>query len=84
MRPVTWRNLARASRSVFGSPRSWIYAEMCVAPYFETLAAPSKDVLWFERPGHGPFVDEAAKFNAALVDLVRPRAASDLRRTGVA
>jgi 8-oxo-dGTP pyrophosphatase MutT (NUDIX family) len=36
------------------------------------LTAPSKKLIWFEQSGHEPFVDEPAKFNAAMVELVRP------------
>jgi pimeloyl-ACP methyl ester carboxylesterase len=42
------------------------------AAYFEVLTAPSKRLVWFEESGHEPFVDEPAKFNAAMVELVRP------------
>jgi len=40
--------------------------------YFDALRAPSKKLLWFEASGHEPFVDEAEKFNQAMIDLVRP------------
>ena len=54
--------------------------------YFDALAAPSKRLLWFEESGHEPFVDEPAKFNAAMVELVRPVLASRVsptRPTGI-
>jgi hypothetical protein len=39
--------------------------------------------VWFEESGHEPFVDEPARFNAAMLDLVRPTVTSDLlARTG--
>jgi len=49
----------------------------CVPPevslaYFDVLTAPAKKVVWFEQSGHEPFVDEPDKFNAAMVELVRP------------
>lgn len=53
----------------------WVPPETTV-PYFEELVAPSKQLVWFEASGHEPFVDEPAKFNAAMVDLVRPVAAA--------
>jgi len=28
--------------------------------------------VWFEESGHEPFMAESAKFNAAMVELVRP------------
>jgi pimeloyl-ACP methyl ester carboxylesterase len=40
--------------------------------YFESMTAPRKELVWFEQSGHEPFVDEPAKFNSAVVDLVRP------------
>ena len=46
-------------------------AETSVA-YFNALTAPSKKLLWFEQSGHEPFVDEPAKFNAAMTELMRP------------
>jgi pimeloyl-ACP methyl ester carboxylesterase len=39
--------------------------------YFDALTAPSKKLVWFERSGHEPFVDEPDKFNAAMVEAVR-------------
>lgn len=42
--------------------------------YFEALTAPSKQLLWFDESGHQPFMDEPAKFNRAMVDIVRPLA----------
>lgn len=49
----------------------WVPAETSVA-YFNALAAPSKTLVWFEESGHELFVDEPAKFNRAMVELVRP------------
>ena len=40
--------------------------------YFESLTAPSKKLVWFEESGQEPFVDEPARFNAAMLELVRP------------
>ena len=45
------------------------------ARYFELLAAPSKKFVWFDGSAHEPAVEEPAKFNAAMVELVRPLAA---------
>jgi pimeloyl-ACP methyl ester carboxylesterase len=49
----------------------WVPPETSVA-YFNALTAPSKKLVWFEESGHEPFVDEPAKFNQAMVELVRP------------
>lgn len=40
--------------------------------YFDRLIAPSKRLVFFESSGHEPFVDEPAKFNALMEELVRP------------
>jgi pimeloyl-ACP methyl ester carboxylesterase len=40
--------------------------------YFDMLSAPSKRLLWFEQSAHEPPFEEPAKFNAAMVELVRP------------
>ena len=40
--------------------------------YFDALTAPSKKLVWFEQSGHEPFVDEPAKFNDTMRELVRP------------
>lgn len=49
----------------------WVPPVTSVA-YFDALTAPSKRLVWFEESGHEPFVDEMAKFNQAMVELVRP------------
>ena len=62
------------SRVADASPRSAISVA-----YFNALIAPSKKLAWFEESGHEPFVDEADKFNAAMVELVRPVMATAAR-----
>lgn len=54
-----------------GRKDRWVPPETSVE-YFDMLSAPSKKLVWFEESGHEPFADEADKFNAAMVDLVRP------------
>jgi pimeloyl-ACP methyl ester carboxylesterase len=49
----------------------WVPPQPSLA-YFERLAAPSKQLVWFEQSGHEPFIDEPAKFNSAMAGLVRP------------
>lgn len=51
----------------------WVPPETTVA-YFNALAAPSKQLVWFEHSGHEAFVDEPEKFNSTMVELVRPLA----------
>jgi pimeloyl-ACP methyl ester carboxylesterase len=48
-----------------------VASETSVA-YFDMLTAPSKRLVWFEESAHEPPVEEPAKFNAAMVELVRP------------
>jgi pimeloyl-ACP methyl ester carboxylesterase len=59
-----------------GRSDHWVPPEISIA-YIDALSAPSKQLVWFEQSGHEPFVDEPAKFNAAMTELVRPVLASD-------
>ena len=59
---------------LLGRKDHWVPPETSVA-YFESLSAPSKKLLWFERAGHEVFVDEPDAFNAAMAQLVRPAVA---------
>jgi pimeloyl-ACP methyl ester carboxylesterase len=54
-----------------GSKDHWVPPDASVA-YFEALTAPSKNLVWFEQSGHEPFMDEPAKFNAAMAGLILP------------
>ncbi|MGE5186389.1 MAG: alpha/beta fold hydrolase [Acidobacteriota bacterium] len=54
-----------------GRKDHWVPPETSVA-YFDVLTAPSKQLVWFEQSGHEPFVDEAAKFNAEMIERVLP------------
>ena len=54
-----------------GRKDHWVPPETSVA-FFEALDAPSKELVWFEHSGHLPFADEPDKFNAAMVERVRP------------
>jgi pimeloyl-ACP methyl ester carboxylesterase len=56
---------------LLGRRDHWVPPETSVV-YFDVLTAPSKRLVWFEESGHEPFVDEPAKFNTAMVELVRP------------
>ena len=49
----------------------WVPPETSL-DYFNALTAPSKKLVWFEESGHEPFADEPTKFNASMVELVRP------------
>ena len=54
-----------------GRQDHWVAPEISVA-YFNALTAPSKRLVWFEESGHEPFVDEPAKFNSSMLELVQP------------
>jgi pimeloyl-ACP methyl ester carboxylesterase len=56
---------------LLGRRDRWVPPETSVA-YFDALSAPAKRLVWFEQSGHDPFVDEPQKFNATMVELVRP------------
>lgn len=42
--------------------------------YFDALRAPFKKLVWFDDSAHEAFVDEPGKFNATMLELVRPLA----------
>ena len=42
---------------------------------FERLTVPSKAFVWFEESAHEPPVEEPAKFNSLMAELVWPVAA---------
>jgi pimeloyl-ACP methyl ester carboxylesterase len=56
---------------MLGRRDPWVLPDSSMA-YVDALQAPLKSVTWFEESGHEPFVDEPAKFSAAMVDFVRP------------
>lgn len=41
-----------------------------VEDYYQTLDAPHKELIWFERSGHNPWVSESAMFVDVLVNKV--------------
>src|SRR5262249_52286884 len=49
------------------------------AQYFDTIDAPHKELVWFEDSGHFLPFEEPAKFNATLIDRVRPFAMGERR-----
>jgi pimeloyl-ACP methyl ester carboxylesterase len=61
---------------LLGRNDHWVPADVSME-YVDALTAPSKQVVWFEESGHEPFVDEPARFNAAMVELVLPALLSD-------
>ena len=61
---------------VFLGRHDHVIAAETSAAYFQALTAPSKQLVWFEESAHEPPFEEPAKFNAAMVDLVRPALAA--------
>ena len=55
---------------LLGRNDHWVPADVSLA-YVDALTAPSKELVWFEESGHEPFVDEPAKFNATMAEMVR-------------
>ena len=55
----------------------WVPPETSVA-FFDALDAPSKKLVWFDHSGHEMFVDEPEKFNATMVEVVRPLISSQV------
>ena len=49
------------------------------AEWFETVQAPAKHLVWFEHSAHEVMNEEPGKTLVALVDVVRPLAASEHR-----
>ena len=45
--------------------------------YFEKLAAPVKQFVWFEESGHEPAVEEPEKFHRIMAEYVRPLTEQD-------
>lgn len=43
-----------------------------VADYYESLQAPSKELIWFEESAHAPCLEEPQKFNTLLIERVLP------------
>jgi pimeloyl-ACP methyl ester carboxylesterase len=41
--------------------------------YYEVLDAPHKELIWFERSGHNPWVNESAAFVDVVVNKILPQ-----------
>jgi proline iminopeptidase len=50
----------------------WQTPSTLAAPWFDTITAPSKKLIWFEKSAHSPMVDEPEAFAKALIEQVRP------------
>jgi pimeloyl-ACP methyl ester carboxylesterase len=49
------------------------------AAFLDGLNAPLKRILWFEKSGHEPFLDESRLFNTAMAEVVLPAARAVLQ-----
>jgi pimeloyl-ACP methyl ester carboxylesterase len=68
---------------VVGRHDHWVPPGTSVA-WFNALSAPSKTLVWFDHSGHEAFVDEPEKFNATMIEWVRPLAVASLGGTAPA
>ena len=64
---------------LLGRKDHWVPPQTGVA-FIDAVRAPSKQLVWFEHSGHEPFVDEPAKFNAVMSEVVRPAVTAPTRR----
>lgn len=60
---------------VFLGRHDHVIAPETSVAYFDMLAAPSKEMVWFEESAHEPPFEEPAKFNSVMLELVRSLAA---------
>ena len=61
----------------------WHVPAVLAAKYFETIEAPRKTLVWFERSAHNPPFEEPNAFVQAMLQIVVPLAdASAAARTG--
>ncbi len=50
----------------------WNVPAVLVEKFVNNLAAPHKEIIWFENSGHGPLEEEPEKFNRTIIEkLVR-------------
>jgi proline iminopeptidase len=54
--------------------------QQLASDYFRHIRAPYKKMIWFDRSGHMPYLEEPAKLSRFLIDEVRPLAADELAR----
>lgn len=50
----------------------WQVPAPLAASSFQTIEAPCKQLIWFERSGHNPPFEEAEKFNRIMIEEVLP------------
>lgn len=77
--PQLWDVDFRTQATELGAPMYFLIGRHDVnAPpvlaeqYFEVLNAPHKELIWFERSGHNPWVTESAAFVDVIVNQILP------------
>jgi len=48
----------------------WNVPSVLVETFFQNIAAPSKQIIWFEYSGHNPLDEEAKKFNDLMINTI--------------
>jgi len=56
---------------LLGRNDHWVAPAISQA-FFDAIEAPRKEIFWFERSGHEPFVDEPDAFDDVMLNRVRP------------
>jgi proline iminopeptidase len=69
-----WSAEYKVPMFLFLGRHDWQTPSTLAAPWFDTITAPSKKLIWFEKSAHSPMVDEPEEFAKALIEQVRPMA----------
>jgi proline iminopeptidase len=69
-----WSSTYKVPMFLFLGRHDWQTPSALAAPWFETITAPSKQLVWFENSAHSAMIDEPDKFAKILTEQVRPLA----------
>lgn len=50
----------------------WNVPSVLAAEWLDSLSAPRKRLVWFEKSGHGPLEEEPARFDSVLLTAIHP------------
>jgi proline iminopeptidase len=75
-----WGKTFKVPMFLFLGRHDWQTPSALAAPWLDTITAPAKQVIWFEKSAHSPMVDEPDAFAKALIEQVRPVAVAALRQ----
>jgi proline iminopeptidase len=67
-----WGKDFKVPMFLFLGRHDWQTPSALAAPWLDTITAPSKRVIWFEKSAHSPMIDEPEAFAKALIEQVRP------------